>query len=76
MKVRIIFHESPALIGRVCDIVYYDYDEHLGKIIFKSYDGQVLELMAGNVRVIFEDLREREELERYVFEKAFKHLWG
>ena len=76
MKVRIIFHENPALIGRVCDVVYYDYDEQQGKIVFKSYDGQVLELIAGNVRVIFEDLREREELERYVFEKAFKHLWS
>ena len=76
MKVRIIAHENPAIIGRVCDVVYYDFDEKSGKIIFKSYDGMVLELAAGNVRVIFEDLREREELERYVFEKAFKHLWS
>ena len=76
MKVKIIYHENPELIGRVCDVVYYDYDETARKIVFKAYDGQVLELLAGSVRVILEDLREREELERYVFEKAFKHLWS
>ncbi len=76
MKVRIISHENPELIGRVCDIVYYDYDEKDGKVIFKAYDGQVLELQAGTVRVIFEDLLEREEIEKYVFEKAFKKFWG
>ena len=76
MKARIVTHDNPAYIGMVCDVVYYDFDEETSKIILKSYNqGEPLELTTDCVRIIFENLQERENLERYVFEKAFTQLW-
>ena len=76
MKARIVSHENPIYIGMICDVVYYDFDEDASQVIFKSYNqGEPLELLADSVRIIFENLKEREQLERYIFEKAFKHLW-
>ena len=76
MKVRIVTHDNPLYVGMVCDVVYYDFDENISKIVLKSYyQGEPLELFAESVRVIFESLEEREQLERYIFEKAFTHLW-
>jgi len=76
MKARIVSHKNPVYVGMVCDVVYYDFDEEESKIVLKSYSqGEPLELYTDSVRIIFENLTEREQLERYVFEKAFTHLW-
>ena len=77
MKARIISHLNPAYINMVCDVIYYDYDEEASTVIFKSYhQGQPLELPVTNVRIFFENLNEREQLERYMFEKFFECLWA
>ena len=76
MKVKVIRNSDLSMVGRVFDVVYYDYDSVSGRVVFKAYDGRPVELYAGEVRIIFEDLRERLELERYVYEKAFKDIWG
>ena len=77
MKARIISHINPAYIDMVCDVIYYDYDEEASTVIFKSYhQGQPLELEVSNVRIFFENLNEREQLERYIFEKFFECLWA
>jgi hypothetical protein len=72
MKVKIVSHSDPALIGTTCDVVYYDFCERTREVIFKAYDGRVLELRSSEVRVIVEDALELEELERYVFKKVFE----
>ncbi len=76
MKARIIEHNNPKYIGMICDVVYYDFDEKTSKVIFKTLgsNGDILELFSDDVRIVFENFKERMQLECYVFEKAFTHL--
>jgi len=74
MKAEIIIHNNPRLIGRICDIVYYDYDKKNEEIIFKAYDGQILELKSSEIRIIIEDEQERKDLMNYAIEKAVEEM--
>ena len=75
MKIRITAHDDVSLIGMVFDVVYYDFSKEKERIAFKCYDGRPFVFYPGEVRIIFENMKERADLESYVFEKAFKKIW-
>ena len=75
MKARILHHKNPKLVGRVCDIVYYDFNDVLGKIVFKTYLDRPLELLSGSVSITFESKDERTKIEEYMQEKLFRRVW-
>ena len=76
MKARILYHKNPKLVGRVCDIIYYDYNESSGKIVFKTYLlNRPLELLSGSVSITFENKDERAKMEEFMQEKLFRRVW-
>ena len=75
MKARILYHKNPKFVGKVCDIVYYDFDESIGKIVFNTYLGRPLQLLSGSVAVTFESKEEKDGLEQFIQEKIFRRVW-